>query len=259
MTYTLSGFADEISADLPTQLSTLQSLEIEGLDLRSAFGKNVMALSDSELQEVRRACEDAGRRVQTIGSPIGKDANASIERAAEAAHICGTRRIRVFTPELDAGDRDGAARFTEAMLRVAEREDVILLLENDGTLWSAYPSHAKWLFDRFDSPHLMAAFDFANTVILGYGPNDWFPWLTPRLDTIHIKDAVRSTKTVVPAGEGDGMIEETLRRLFHGGWSGPLTLEPHLAHAGAAAGFSGPELFKRATDALKTILARISS
>jgi sugar phosphate isomerase/epimerase len=59
---------------------------------------------------------------------------------------------------------------------------------------------------------------------------------------------------IMPAGEGDGQIVETLKWLKENGWSGPLTIEPHLKAAGPYGGFSGPELFKVAADALKNVL-----
>ena len=48
---------------------------------------------------------------------------------------------------------------------------------------------------------------------------------------------------------------ETLRWLLTQGWSGPLTIEPHLASAGAFGGFSGEQLFEVAVDALRQVVS----
>ncbi len=61
---------------------------------------------------------------------------------------------------------------------------------------------------------------------------------------------------VVPAGKGDGEIEETLRYLIAEGWNGNLTIEPHLQAAGPMGGFSGPELFSVAVESLREVLGR---
>jgi sugar phosphate isomerase/epimerase len=79
-----------------------------------------------------------------------------------------------------------------------------------------------------------------------------FPKIAPHIEYLHIKDAVRQTRTIVKAGEGDGQIRETLdslrdRPLF-------VSLEPHLAFAGRNKGFTGRELFQGARKALVQIL-----
>jgi sugar phosphate isomerase/epimerase len=85
--------------------------------------------------------------------------------------------------------------------------------------------------------------------------NNW-PSLKKYVVHIHIKDALLKTGAVVPAGRGDGDVESILADAWAGGYRGLLSLEPHLAAAGEFSGFSGPDLFKTAVDALKQILKR---
>jgi sugar phosphate isomerase/epimerase len=59
---------------------------------------------------------------------------------------------------------------------------------------------------------------------------------------------------VVPAGEGDGEIPETISALCASGFDGFFSLEPHLASSGAYSGFSGPALLGGAARALKNLL-----
>jgi 3-dehydroshikimate dehydratase len=68
----LSAFADEISEDLQEQIAVLQSEHIHFLDLRGAWGINVLNLSDEQVSAVKQALDAAGIGVATIGSPIGK-------------------------------------------------------------------------------------------------------------------------------------------------------------------------------------------
>ena len=75
---------------------------------------------------------------------------------------------------------------------------------------------------------------------------------------MQVKDAVAATGQVVPAGEGDGQVRETLAALRDSGFEGFMSLEPHLASAGRYGGFSGPEAFTRAARALKTLLQELS-
>jgi 3-dehydroshikimate dehydratase len=265
----LSAFADEISPELDVQISTLKRLGVKGLDLRSVRGKNVLDLNEAELDEVAQTCADNGLHVQAIGSPVNKvplsGTNQSVEiekleRAIHAAQRTGTKLIRIFSPEVPKADYQNAWMAVEAwmgeQIYLAEQAGITLLHENDATFYGAYPEGAKRLFERFGGPNFRAAFDFANTVLIGYrAMDDWFPWILPHLHTLHIKDAIENERKVVPAGEGDGQMVETITWLIGQGWVGPLTIEPHLASAGKFGGFSGDQLFEEAVTALRKVVA----
>ena len=263
----LTGFADEIEADFDAQLRTLNALGVAGIDLRNADGKHVLALSADELRGLRTRAEAAGCYFSTIGSPVNKvdftpdNESAEFEKlklSIEAAHYVGTDRIRLFTPEVPEHrwheETEGVMQWMERQIELAQSAGIVLLHENDARFWGAIPQNSEVLFDRLGGPYFRAAFDFANTVLIGFRPfHDWFPWILPHLDTLHIKDAIDGR--VVAAGQGNGQIVATLRYLNEAGWDGPLTLEPHLSAAGAYGGFSGPDLFRVATEALRECIA----
>jgi sugar phosphate isomerase/epimerase len=108
-----------------------------------------------------------------------------------------------------------------------------------------------------ESPKLRSAFDFANFVQVGEKPLDNWPLLKPFTVHIHIKDAKLGSGKVTPAGQGDGQIEPILRDAWASGYRGFLSLEPHLAAHEQFGGFSGPDLFKVAADALKSLCRKI--
>lgn len=264
MAFEITAFADEIAPDLATQIRVMKAHGVVGLDLRSVDGENVLALSDAEIDAVDEAVREAGLRVQCVASPVNKvvlseaarDEEArKLDRAIEVAQRMGIRRIRIFTPESEDGD--AVMAWMEGQLEKAAAADVLLLIENDAKYWSAYPQNAKFLLREFAGPNLMAAFDFANAAILGYPVEHWFPWIVPYLDTLHIKDA--KDGKVVPAGQGDAGIPVTLQALWKDHWSGPLTLEPHLAAAGPMGGFSGEQLFAEAANSLYSVLADLAA
>ena len=110
MGFVLSAFADEIDADLGVQFEHLVAEGISLIDLRSALGKNVMLLADSEILEVKRLAEAAGLGFNCVGSPINKvsvadgsaeEELAKLRRAGEIAGMLGINRIRIFSPEGD--------------------------------------------------------------------------------------------------------------------------------------------------------------
>jgi sugar phosphate isomerase/epimerase len=264
MGFVLSAFADEIDADLGVQFEHLVAEGISLIDLRSAFGKNVMQLSDAEILEVRRLAEASGLGFNCVASPINKvtvaegsaeDEFAKLVRASEIAGLLGINRIRIFSPE---GDHWAVIEpWMVKQVGFAAQNDLVLMHENDGRYYGSIPTNAQQLFETFGSAHFVAAFDFAISAQLGfYAMKDWFPWLLPHLETVHIKDA-REDGKVVPAGEGVGQVKETLSWLNQQGWTGVLSIEPHLQFAGDRGGFSGTESFGIATRAIKDILEEL--
>ena len=108
------------------------------------------------------------------------------------------------------------------------------------------------------SPGVLSAFDPANFIQEKVLPmTDAWPLLADVSTHIHIKDSVLADRSIVPAGEGDGQIRELLQALVKRGYRGYLTLEPHLKAGGKFGGFSGPDLFHTATEALKGLLKEV--
>jgi len=272
MTVVLSGFADEISAEPDEQLATLAAESITHLELRSVWSVNVANLSDSQVDRFRRETGDAGVQVSAIGSPVGKipvDAPLGPEldrlrRVAGIAGQLGTGIVRVFSFFIPAGEpperyRQQVIDRMGALARIAEQHGVILAHENEKQIYGDVPQRCAELIEAVGSPALRATFDPANFVQCGIRPHtQGYRLLQPYLVYLQVKDARAATGEVVAAGEGDGEIAETLAALRDSGFTGYLSLEPHLAQAGTFGGFSGPAEFRRAAQALKSILANLS-
>src|SRR5690606_19728923 len=114
----LSAFADEISDDLEVQLDTLDAVGISHIELRGVWGKNVLKLTDEEVDRVKRRLDERGFRVSSIGSPIGKIQITDpfephleeFRRALWCAERLEAPYIRVFSffvPEGEAAERRG--------------------------------------------------------------------------------------------------------------------------------------------------------
>jgi 3-dehydroshikimate dehydratase len=87
--------------------------------------------------------------------------------------------------------------------------------------------------------------------------SEGYELLKDYIEYVHVKDGLMAEGRVVPAGQGDGQWRELLGALKARGFDGFLSLEPHLASAGAFSGFSGPELFEVAAKALRALLAEL--
>jgi sugar phosphate isomerase/epimerase len=268
MSVTLSGFADEISPDPEEQLATLAAESITHLELRSAWSVNVADFTAAQLASFRAALGAAGVRVSAIGSPIGKIAigeplGPELERMRRIAGIAtelGTTIVRVFSFFMPPGEPPERHRLQVidrmgALARIAAEHGLILAHENEKEIYGDTPDRCAGLIASVGSPALRATFDAANFVQCGVRPfTEGYGLLRPHLVYLQVKDALAATGEVVPAGQGDGQVRETLTALRDSGFSGFMSLEPHLAQAGRFGGFSGPYEFRRAAQALKFIL-----
>jgi sugar phosphate isomerase/epimerase len=268
--WTLTGFADEISPELEEQLETLARESINYMELRSVWNTNVLDLSDDELHRVKSLTVERGIRISSIGSPIGKVPVTDpfgphlerFRRALYAADVMESLYIRVFSffiPEGQEPDHYREEVIDRMGIMAGEAEDsgVTLLHENEKEIYGDVPSRCLAILAGVGSPALRAAWDAANFVQCGVRPyTEGYASLRPYLEYVHIKDAVSGSDRVIPAGEGDGQLPETLSALRASGFDGFFSLEPHLASAGTYSGFSGPGLFRKAAGAFKELLRR---
>lgn len=233
--FILSAFADEYSPEFSGQLTGLKKFGIERLEIRGVDGKNVSALTPEEAKEYKRKLDEAGMKLSTVGSPLGKisldgDINAHIEltrRVCEIANIMECGRIRAFSFYDTDGRRNEVLEDLDRLISVCESEGVLFCHENEKGIYGDTPEKCLDLKNAFGN-RIGIVFDHANFIQCGCEP---FPhayeMLAPYITYMHIKDATE-TGTVVPAGEGIGRIAETFRELDKKDGDMILTLEPHL-------------------------------
>ncbi len=268
--WTLTGFADEISPELDEQLNTLAEESISYMELRSVWNTNVLELTDGELDRVKAAAELRGIGISSIGSPIGKVLVTDpfgphlerFRRALYAADVLEAPYVRVFSffiPEGQDPDQYREEVLDRMGILAGEAEDsgVTLLHENEKEIYGDVPSRCVDILAGVGSPALRAAWDAANFVQCGISPyKEGYASLRPYIEYVHVKDALSDSNRVVPAGEGDGQLPETLSALRASDFDGFFSLEPHLASSGKYSGFSGPELFRKAAGAFKEVLRK---
>ncbi|WP_281758733.1 sugar phosphate isomerase/epimerase family protein [Alicyclobacillus hesperidum] len=252
-------------------MDVLEDEAISHIEFRGVWNKNVLDLSNAELESVRNQLRARGIRVSAVGSPIGKisvhddfgEHLQKFERAIAIADTFDTPFIRIFSffiPDDSSADEHR----TEVLWRIgelvrrAEEAGVVLLHENEKGIYGESPARCLDLFATCSSTSLQAVFDPANFVQCGVKPfHEALPLLQSHVAYVHIKDALFEGKRVVPAGEGDGEVRDVLAALFQRGYNGFLSLEPHLALSSAFCGFSGPDLFRIAARSLKSILEEL--
>ncbi|MDQ4490134.1 sugar phosphate isomerase/epimerase family protein [Sinomonas sp. ASV486] len=265
----LSGFGDEIDADPRVQAAVMRALGANYIEVRSAWGTNIVDLSEEQLTELKKVLYEAGLKVSAIASPIGKvDIALPVEheverlgRALRAAEVLGAGYIRIFsfyyegkTPE---EARDAVIERMTALAKRAEGTGVVLVHENEKDIFGDVPSRVLDIVESVDSPALKLAWDPANFVQVGVKPfTEGYEMLRPHTVYLQIKDALAATGAVVPAGEGDGELLATVEAFRDSGYAGFVSLEPHLANAFELGGFSGPQAFGVAARAFAKVLEK---
>ena len=276
----LSGFADEIDTDLEKQIEVLNRLGIRFVEMRGVNGKGLVEHTVSEAGEIKKRLDQEGIKLSALGSPIGKikiseDFAPHMElykHKVEIAHLMEAPYIRMFSFFMP-GNESYAPYKEEVMDRLgqfvdyAKSNQVILLHENVKGIYGDIAERCLEVMREFHGEHFKAVFDFANFVQCGQDTLEAYESLKPYIAYIHVKDALLKDGSVVPAGTGDGRVEEIFALLKVKGYGGFLSLEPHLADF---AGFqaleqeavqkekmSGEEAFTLAYKALKGILERV--
>jgi len=275
--FIISGFADEIDANFDNQLAHLKKLGIKFFEVRGIDGKNISKLTDEEVLIVKEKMDAAGIKVSAIGSPVGKDEITEdfavqlerFSRVVKIAKMLSTKYIRIFSFFNANESKDEVVKRLSEFVKIAEKEDIILLHENEKDIFGEGAENCRYLLDNIESPNFKAIFDPANFV---QAQNETYPYafnlLKDKVSYMHIKDA-KENGEVVPAGYGIGKIKEILESLHKENYEGFLSLEPHL---GNFAGFaeleggknmktsdSGPDKFTLAFDSLTKIINEIGA
>lgn len=237
---TLSAFSDEYADNLQEQCQALNSFGIAYMEMRGVNGKNVSALTKTEVSEAKKVLADYGVKASAIGSPLGKikldgDIDGHLEtakRVFETANELGAKNIRMFSFYLPDGktreECNGKVFDTVSKLvKLSEEYGVVLCHENEALIYGESPEKCLELVEYFGG-RLKCVLDMGNFVLDGYNPMQAYKLLQNYIEYFHIKDALYAG-AIVPAGKGEAQIKEILDDYKATGKKDTfITLEPHL-------------------------------
>ncbi len=275
----ISGFSDEISADVKTQFEAFKRLGISYFEPRGIDGKNISTLTTDEAKELLSKMNEYSIKVSSIGSPVGKvDISDDFEPHFEMfknvvaiAKILGTKYIRIFSfynkEEWNDQTRCEVIKRLHILLDYAKENGVVLLHENEKDIYGETIDGCLDLMKELYCDNFKAVFDPANFVQAGQDTKKAYDALKPYIEYMHMKDAL-ANGDVVPAGYGEGNIEYILGDLFKNGYDGFISLEPHLGNFGGLADLElddkmtklekgGEYTFRIAYNALEKIIDKI--
>jgi sugar phosphate isomerase/epimerase len=257
--FKLGVITDEISQELDQALEFIASYSLSYCELRSIGGKNIMSMSQPELERAKQIIDKRHFRVSAIGSPIYKwdlpempalptrerdtfkaqfteqDAEEVLKKSFQVARLFGTEKVRIFS-YWRVADPDKAYPHVVKRLRkaaeLAEQNKSILVLENEPSCNVATGKELGRMLRDINSPWLRGNWDPANSVDMYEVPYpDGYNLVRGLFRHMHIKDLVRDPQTgkthYVPVGKGVVDFPGQFRALIKDGYDGTMSLETH--------------------------------
>jgi len=250
---------DEISPDLEEDLKFITSYSLSYVELRSIGGKNIMSLTQPELERAKQLIDKYHCRVSDIGSPIYKwnlpempalpsekrdtfharftedDAEDLLKKSFAMARFLGTEKVRIFS-YWRVEDPDKAYPHVVKRLKkaaaLAEQNKILLVLENEPSCNVGTGKELGRMLRDINSPWLLGNWDPANAVELNEVPfPDGYEHVRGLFRHMHIKDVARNPQTGkthwMPVGGGLVDWHGQFRALIQDGYHGTMSLETH--------------------------------
>jgi sugar phosphate isomerase/epimerase len=70
--FRVAAITDEFVPDIAQSVASMKEIGMTGAELRMVFGKNIIDLTDEELDRAKRICAEAGMEIMSIASPLLK-------------------------------------------------------------------------------------------------------------------------------------------------------------------------------------------
>lgn len=265
MVFKLSVFTDEITQDLERALHiAAREFGLGYVELRTAWGKNIITWNESEVAQARRLLERYRLRVSSIASPLFKtdwpgapvskysqrdrfgadftfeQQDEVLERGLELTRAFRTDRLRCFDFWRIEDQRPFRAAIDEklraAALR-AGRRGVTLVMENEFACNTATAAEAARTLAAVRVPSFKLNWDPGNAAFHGETPYPDGYNLLPkdRIGHVHCKDVLRKPDGGYEwTAMGRGFIDFVgqFRALKRDGYRGAVVLETHWRGAG---------------------------
>jgi sugar phosphate isomerase/epimerase len=237
----------------------MTEIGMKGAELRMVFGKNIVDLTDEELDRAIAIVRGAGLEILSIASPLLKcvlpdapeidarfqqdmfaakhtyaDQPRLTARAFEIAKKTGARIIRVFTYWRTVDPDACFDRVVTALRQLADQattHDVIIGLENEHACNVATGAETARVLAALDHPNLKVVWDPANAVVSGEKafPEGYNALPVSRIQHVHAKDCTMDGHKPLWCAIGDGVVgwRGQIDALERDGYKGWISLETH--------------------------------
>ena len=256
--FKLGVITDEIAEDFDKALEFIAGYALAYCEVRELWQKNVMKLSQEELERARQLIERHHLKVSEIASPIfkyhlpempslhpnmpdtfraadltDKDTENLLQRVFKLAPFFGTSKVRVFSYWRVEEPEKAYPLVRERLAKaaaLAAQHNITLLLENENDCNVGTGKELGRMLRDINSPGLRGMWDPCNAAYLGEIPYpDGYRQVRGLFRHMHIKDVKKDPASgelqYVPVGEGMIDFRGQLKALLDDGYDGTMSLE----------------------------------
>jgi sugar phosphate isomerase/epimerase len=259
--FRLAAITDEFSPNLETALQGMCAAGLQGAELRMISGRNIVDLTDDEVDRAVAMVRERGMEIMSIASPLlkcglpgGPEVEARFQqdmfaakygfedqprlaaRTFEIAERTGASIIRVFSywrtvqPEACFGP---IVEALDGLTAEAGRRNLIIGIENEHACNISTGAETAAVLSALDRPNLKVVWDPANALVAGEAPfPEGYGKIPPeRIAHVHAKDCRIENGQPVwgPVGECEVDWRGQVAALARDGYSGWISLETHWA------------------------------
>ena len=254
----LGVITDELAEDFEKALDFISEHYLGYCEVRELWSKNVVRLSQEELERAKQLIEEHHLKVSEIASPLfkynlpgmpsprpnwgdtfkaadlsDKDTESLLERVFRIAPFFGTSKVRVFS-YWRVEDPEKAYPLVRDRLAkagaMAAQHNITLLLENETDCNVGTGRELGRMVRDINSPNLLAMWDPCNALGLGEVPYpDGYREVRGLFRHMHVKDMRKNPATgkfqYVPAGKGAIDYRGQFKALRNDGYDGTMSIE----------------------------------
>ena len=257
--FPVAAITDEFSPDIERAAQSMAEIGMTGAELRMVSGKNIVDLTDEELDRAIAIVRNHGLEIISIASPLLKcvlpnagevdarfqqdmfasrhtfdDQPRLAARSFEIARRTGAKIVRVFSFWRTVRPAESFDRIVDALGELAgqaEKHGVTLGVENEHACNLGTGEETARLLAALDRPNLKVVWDPANALVAGEEPYPTGYGRIPphRIAHVHAKDCrvENHNPTWVELGAGSVDWPGQMAALARDGYRGWISLETH--------------------------------
>lgn len=241
--FPVSVITDEISQDFEQACELAVKHHLAAVEIRSVYETAPEKLTDAQIDQIKEIAARYGLKISALCSSIlkcrqGEEKDTQLQDAIRVAKHLNCGVIRAFSYfASDTYDEDALVRKLQKYAAIAEREGIVLALENEPSVNASSGEKLAKLLDKVSCENVGVLWDPGNNL---YGvsekayPNG-YRFVKDRIVHVHLKDAVitdgQTHGVALCTGEAD--LEEFFRALIQDDYKGFVTMETHYKKRGS--------------------------
>ncbi len=238
--------SDEISQDIDKAVEMAAMFKLEGIEIRSVFGKDIHELNEAERNKIFTTIRAENMVIPCLATPIFKcqidddeqfKKNIDIlKKSIKIAQEWNVNMIRGFTFWKKENFEEVLPKIIEkisTVIPLLQENNILMVIESDPHTNTNSTQKLKMLLDQLNSKWIKALWDPANNIYVEDAERPYpesYETIKEYIGHIHVKDAIRNSQGNVDScciETGEVNWTKIIRRLITDNYNGFLSLETH--------------------------------